>query len=763
MASAFRGRREDHRLVTGAGRYTNDVNLPGQLHAALRRSERAHAWVRSIDKTAAESIPGVVAVITGADLPREAFHNLEPMVPFAGRGGQRVLVPERPVLARDRVRFVGEEIALVVAETRAAAMDAAELIDVQFEDLPVVIGFDVALSPDAPALHDNIPGNVCFDFEYGDEARARETLARCEHVVRVTVDSPRVAPTPMEPRGFLTAYDMATDSFDVYCPHQGGPALRDGLAVMLGFPADHIRVHMADVGGAFGARSAPFPEYPLLMHAARELRRPIKWLSTRSEDFLTDNHGRGVTLSGELGFDAGGRFQVLKTEWLCDSGAYLASAGVLTNLLNGMTVGASVYDVPVVYGRHRQLMTNAAPTNAYRGAGRPEANYIVERLVDEAAAALGVDPLELRERNVIRPEQMPYRTATGTVFDSGDFPALIDAVRQASDWAGFTDRQAESARYGRDRGIGCAVFIEPSGGGFAPKDEAAIRFEPDGSIVVYTVAGPSGQGHETVFPEIVAGVLGIGAERIVLRPGDPSGPALIGSPAIGSRSGMLQGSVCRLAAETVVEKGYELAATMLEAAVVDLEFRAGFYAIKGTDRRVSLLAVIEQSAGDGHHPLDTTVERPIARAFPNGAHVVEVEIDPDTGAAEIVRYTSVDDIGHVINHVLADGQIMGGIMQSAGQVFGEQCHYDPATGQLLTASFMDYIMPRADLMPGVDLSTSARPTAMNLLGAKGAGETGTTGALPACANAVFAALRELGATRFDIPATAGRVWAALPR
>jgi aerobic carbon-monoxide dehydrogenase large subunit len=759
--SAFRGRREDHRLLTGQGRYTNDMNLPGQLHAAFRRSDRAHARLRSIDKTAAETVPGVVAVLVGADLPADAFHTLPPLAPFRGRGGQPVLVPERPILASDRVRFVGEELALVIAETRAAAIDAAELIDVQLEDLPTVIGFEAALAADAPALHDNIPGNICFDFEYGDEARALETLARCEHVVRVSLDSPRVAPTPMELRGFLAAYDATTDRFDVWCAHQGGPALRDGLAVMLGMPPGKIRVHMSDVGGAFGARSVPFPEYPLLMFAAKSLGHPIKWLSTRTEDFLTDNHGRAVTLSGELGFDRSGRFQVLKTEWLCDSGAYLTQAGVLTNSLNGMTIGAGVYDVPVVYGRHRQVMTNTAPTNAYRGAGRPEANYIVERLVDEAAQALGLDPLALRERNAIRADQMPYRTATGTVFDSGDFPGLIETVRRASDWTGFATRQAEAARRGRRRGIGCAVFIEPSGGGVAAKDEAAIRFAPDGSVIVHTVAGPSGQGHETVFPDIVAAVLGIDAARIVLRAGDPSGPVLIGSPAIGSRSGMLQGSVCRLAAEIVVKKGYELAATVLEAAATDLEFEAGHYVIKGTDRRVALLSIIEQYASTDPHPLDTTAELPISRAFHNGAHVVEIEVDPDTGAVEIDRYTSVDDIGHIINHVLAEGQIMGGIVQSAGQVFGERCHYDPTDGQLLTASFMDYVMPRADLVGGLRLFSNARPTLVNPLGCEGGRRNrnhGSLAGLRQCcrSRAAFAGRRTVRHSRDPLPDLGGR-------
>lgn len=757
----FKGRREDRRLVTGQGRYTNDWNLEGQLYAAFRRSDRGHAVIKSIDTSAAESAPGVVAVLTGRDVADAGFVTLPPISPPPGRGGQGVLVPQRPVLARDRVRFVGEEIAVVVAKSAAAARDAADLIEVDFDDLPVLVGFEKAMAADAPAIHDNIPGNICFDFEYGDEQKTKDAFARAAGIVTLTADSPRVAPTPMEVRGALVAYDSASESFDVYCANQGAPAFGHDLAVMAGVPAERVRVHMIDVGGAFGARTAPFPEYPTLLYLSKKLNKPIKWLSTRSEDFLTDNHGRAVSLRGELAYDDKGKFLALRTEWLCDSGAYLAPAGVLTNSVNGKVIGAGAYAIEALYGRHRQVITNTAPTNAYRGAGRPEANYIVERLVDEAAAKLGVDPLELRRRNVLRKAQFPYETPTGARFDSADFPGLLAAAKEKADWKGFAARRRQSRKAGKLRGIGCGLFIEPSGGGGVKKDEVAVLFKNDGSIVIHNVAGPSGQGHETVFPELVGRWLGVPAERIVSHGGDPNGPKLAGAAAIGSRSGMTLGSAYKVAAEVIVEKAKKLAADAMEAPAEDIEFKDGVFTIAGTDRSMSMTEIVTRHASDQPHPLDTIAERPVSLAFPSGAHVVEVEIDSDTGDVEIVRYTAVDDIGNAINHTLASGQLIGGIMQGAGHVFGEHCAYDESNGQLITGSFMDYCMPRAHLLPSIDLVEHNVPSPNNPLGAKGAGESGTTGAMPACMNAVMDALRSAGVKHFDIPATPSRIWDAI--
>jgi carbon-monoxide dehydrogenase large subunit len=756
----YTGRREDPRLLTGHGRYTNDWNFDNQVHAWFRRSDRAHAVLKSVDTGAAERSQGVLAVLTGRDTAPMGFVTLPPLQPPPGGDFGEIRVPERPILARDRVRFVGEEVAVVAAETPAQARDAAELIDIDYEDLPVLIGPERALAPGAVVIHDDIPGNLCFEYEYGDEAQTKAAFARADGVVSVTVESPRVAPNPMEVRGAVVIYDAATDSYDIYSPNQGGPAFRENLAVMAAVPEERLRVQMVDIGGAFGARTNPFPEYPALMLLAKKLGRPVKWLSTRSDDFLTDNHGRAVSLRGELAFDKKGKFLALRTEWLCDSGAYLAHAGILTNSINGRGIGAGPYRVETLYGHHRQAITNTSPTNAYRGAGRPEANLIVERLVDEAAVKLGVDPLQLRARNLIRKSQMPYLTVTGTVFDSGDFPGLLAGAKEHSDWKGFKARQRQSRKAGKLRGIGCGLFIEPSGGGHHEQDEVAVLFKRDGSIVLHNVAGSSGQGHETVFPELVACWLGVPVKTITSHAGDPDGPTLHGNPSIGSRSGMSQGSAFKVAAEIVIEKAKKLAAEALEANTDDLEFAEGVFTIAGTDRAMTMTQVIERHCGETPHPLDTIAGRDAPRAFPSGAHVVEVEIDRDTGAVAVVRYTAVDDIGNALNRTIADGQFHGGIMQGAGQVFGEHCLYGD-DGQLLTGSFMDYCMPRAELLPPLTLVDHGVPSPNNPLGAKGVGEAGTTGALPACLNAVLDALRTAGVTHFDMPATPARIWSAM--
>ena len=753
-------RREDQRLVTGYGRYVADHDAPGQLHAAFRRADRGHAIIRSIDTSAAEQMPGVIAIYTAATLG-DGFRNLPPAMPFQPRPGTQFLVPDRMPLAHDRVRFVGEEVALVIAETRHQAIDAAEMIEVDFDELPAVNDVDAAIAPGAPQLHDAIAANIAFDFEYGDAAATDAAFARAAHVVKLEVDSPRVAPTPMEPRAFLTWFDDATGCYEVRCANQGTPGLRDGLAVMTGIEATRIRVPMVDVGGGFGARTAPFHEYPALMRAAKLLGRPVKWVGSRGEDFLTDAHGRAIRLTGELALDENGRFLALRNFWRCDSGAYLSSAGAMTNSSNGLTMGAGCYVVEALYARHVQVLTNAPPTSPYRGAGRPEAALIIERLVDEAAVLLGLDPLELRRRNAIRREAMPYTTLTKTVFESGDFPALLEKAEAASDWAGFAARREASTRAGKLRGIGAALFLEPSGGGHGP-DQTAIEFAPDGTARLYMVAAASGQGHETVFPMMIAQWLGLDDEKIILRAGDPDGPALKGAPAVGSRTTMTQGSSFRRAADEVIRKGLDLAADALETSPGDIEFRDGAYFVRGTDRSVLLSElVIRHAPASGPHPLDSRGEAPPNRAFPSGAHIAEVEIDIETGATELLTYTAVDDVGVLIHPTLAKGQLVGGVIQGAGQVFGEQMLYDPSNGQPLTASFMDYTMPRADLIGEFRVIDSSVPSTNNLLGVKGAGEAGTTGAGPTLLNAVMNALRSAGVRDFQMPVTPSRIWNAL--
>ena len=611
-----------------------------------------------------------------------------------------------------------------------------------------------ALTPGAPVIHDSVPGNLCFDFDYGDEAATNATFEAAAHVVRLTLTSDRVVGNPMEPKAALACWDG--DTLDLWTSTQGMTAMRDSLAAQSGLPPERVRIRAQDVGGGFGIRGPAYPEHMALALAARMTGRPVKWVASRSETFLSDYHGRGLVLTGGLALDADGRFLALRHEWLADQGAHPVATGPLINSLNPATMSVGCYRVPTVYGRHRLAITNTVPVTAYRGAGRPDMAYIIERLVDEAALATGIDRIELRRRNLIPVEAFPYRPPTGAVvseYDSGDYRGGLDQALAEAGWDDFPARRAEAATRGRLRGIGCAVFVEPSGG-VVPKDEVAITFDPDGGVVLHTVVTSNGQGHETVYPEIVARVLQIDPARVRLSAGDPEGPELVGGGAFASRSMMSHGAASLVAAREVVEKGRTLAADRLEAAVTDIEFADGAFRIAGTDRAISLVAL----AADG--ALDTTTGLAATRAFPSGAHVAEVEIDPDTGETELVHYTAVDDCGIVMNATLLHAQILGGMFQGLGQVFGELCVYD-ADGQLLTGSFMDYAMPRADMLTKISIGDSCVPSPNNPLGVKGAGEAGTTGALPAAMNAVMDALRPVGVTALDMPASAQRVWAAI--
>ena len=610
-------------------------------------------------------------------------------------------------------------------------------------------------------MHPGIRGNVCFEHEYGDAAATAAAIASAAHVVRLTLDSPRVSPNPMEPRAVLATFDGASGAFEIACSNQGANEMAGGLAQMLGVEPARVRVKMVDVGGAFGPRGAAYPEYAVLLHAARLLGRPVKWVSTRAEDFLADLQGRGILLAGELALDAEGNFVALRTRWLCDQGAYLTGGGTITNTMNGQLIASGPYRTPVMHGHHSLVMTNSVPVNAYRGAARPDAAYLIERLVDQAAFELGIDPIALRRRNAIPGTQMPYTTPTGSVFDSGDFPRLLEVAERESDWAGFPARRDASRARGVLRGIGCALFLEPSGGGAAPRDEVALRFAPDGRLRLYMAPRSNGQGHETVFAELVADWLGIDPMDIELRAGDPDGPRLVGGGSFGSRSTMTQGSVLKVASEEVIRKGTALAAEMLEAATHDVAFADGRYTIAGTDRAVTMAEVIRRHGTAQDHPLDTLSALQIPRAFPSSAHVAEIEIDPETGALEVLSYVVADDIGRVVNQVLAAGQVQGGVMQGAGQALCERAVYDKETGQLIAGSFMDYAMPRAGLVPGVRITDASVPSPNNPLGAKGVGESGTVGAAPTLMNAVMSALRQQGVRAFDMPASPDRVWAAL--
>ncbi len=759
MTYPYNGRREDQRLLTGRGRYTADWTLPGQLYAAFLRADRAHAEIVGIDIAAASASPGVQVVLTGADTFAAGYHRSQTLLPFAGKDGMALRVPPRPALAHDRVRFVGEPVAVVVAETRAQALDAVELITVELRDLAPSADPASALAEDAVQIHASVPGNLCFDYEYGDAAATDAAFASAATVVRLDLTSDRIVGNPMEPKAALVAWDG--DCVDVWTGTQGMTALRDSLAGLTGLPAERIRMRAQDVGGGFGIRGPAYPEHAALVLAAQKAGRPVQWVATRTETFLSDYHGRGLRMTGELALDEDGRFLALRHAWLCDQGAYPVATGPLINTLNPAMMCTGCYAIPTVYGRHRLAITNTIPITAYRGAGRPDMAYMVERLVEQAARQTGIDRVELRRRNLIQHEDFPYRLPTGAmaaVYDSGNYPALLEAATREADWAGFETRHAEAQTRGKLRGIGCAVFVEPAGG-VVPKDEIAITFEPGGGITIHTVVQSSGQGHETVFPEIVARILQLDPEQITLSAGNPEGPKLVGGGAFASRSMMSHGGASVIAAREVVEKGLALASERLEVSPVDIAFADGVYRIVGTDRVVTLLDLAR--AGDGGaSPLDTTSSLPAGRAYPSGAHVAEVEIDPETGMVEIQNYVAVDDCGVVLNHTLLEGQILGGMLQGLGQVLGELCVYD-ADGQIQTASFMDYAMPHADMLKRFSLADLPVSSPNNPLGVKGAGEAGTTGALPTAMNAILDALRPAGVTHLDMPASAQRVWQAL--
>ncbi|HEX2566848.1 MAG TPA: xanthine dehydrogenase family protein molybdopterin-binding subunit [Burkholderiales bacterium] len=758
MQRQFTGRREDARLLTGQGRYAADWNLPGQLHAHFLRSDRAHAEILGIDTKAALASPGVVAVFTGEDTAH--FKDAPPLVRYPGRGGAKLLEPHRHVLALGRVRHVGQEVALVVADTAAHAQDAAEKIDVEYRDLPVLVEAEDALAPGATQLYPAIPGNVVFDFEYGNEAAVDEALSRAAHVTRITLDANRIVGNPMEPKACLAAYDAASDSYDLYAPSQGMSLMLPGLSAVIGVPLEKLRLNARDVGGGFGVRSDAYAEYCALMHATRKLGKPVKWVGTRAETILSDHHGRAARLRGELGLDKEGNFTALKIEWLVNAGAYLSHPGPLINTLPPSLHAANLYRIPVLYGRHKLVLTNTTPTTAYRGAGRPNVSYLAERLVDEAARETGVDRIALRKRNFIPKEAFPYQTPIAmSKYDSGDPLGQLDKALQSSRWDSFPERKRQSEKSGKRRGIGLAAFVEPSGAGGSPKEESAIRFGQSGTAELYVVSGPSGQGHETVYPEVAAEVLGLDPESITLHASDPAGPKLMGDGTIGSRSMMAHGNAVLMAAREAARKGKELAAKDLEVAVDDVEFDKGTYRVKGTDISVSFKEVLKRHGG----ALDSNGETPNPRSFPSGVHVAEVEVDPDTGTLRLLRYVAVDDCGRIINHTLLEGQIHGGIVQGLGQALGEHAVYEKQSGQLLTGTFMDYAMPRADEQPHFELHDHSVPSPNNPLGVKGAGEAGTTGAVPAIANAVIDALRPLGIHHLDFPFTPSRVWSAIRR
>lgn len=756
----FRGRREDLRLVTGRGRYTTDHEFSGQVAGYFLRADRAHAKIVRIDTEAARKLPGVLDILTGADLAATGWKGAPAMAFFKGVGGSSLRVPFRTGLAQGRVRFVGEPVALIVGKTEAVAQDAAELIAIEYEDLPVFVTANAALADGAVPIHDDAPGNLAFDYEYGNRESTEPGFKDAAHVVRVELHAQRISGNPMEPKSCTATYDAATETYDLYAPTQGTSDMKATLSGMLGAAPEKFRIHSNDVGGAFGVRNEVYPEFLAVMLAAKRTGKPVRWLGTRSETMSGDHHARAADLIGELALDRRGKFLALRVQWLVNLGAFSSNAGPLINTVAAPTSSAmSLYKVGAIHGRHRLVFTNTTPTTAYRGAGRPNVAYLWERLVEEAAVATGIDSIELRRRNILGKDAFPLKTLTGSSYDSADPARLLDTALQAADWAGFKERRKATKKNGLLRGIGLALFLEPSGG--MGKEQVEIRVDADGKLALYSNAGPSGQGHETVFPALVADVLGVSEDSIELRYNDVATPKLLGTGSFGSRSLICHGAALQMAAKEIVEKGRKLAATELEVAPTDVAFDNGQYRVTGTDLSISIKMLIEKKWGQVTHPLDTNTAIDLAFAYPSGAHIAEVEIDPATGDSHIVNYVAADDCGNIINHKLVEGQLHGGLMQGIGQVFGEHIAYDPDTGQLLSGTFMDYFMPRADNLPPIALIDCGVPSPVNVLGAKGAGEAGATGAVPALANAVLDALKAVNVRKLDMPYTPHRIWRAI--
>lgn len=763
---------EDARFLTGRGRYTDDFNLPGQAYGVVVRAPVAHADIVSMDVSAARAMPGVLAVLTAADAEADGLGVLPspPLVEGTLRrpDGTRAEAPPRRVLAQARVRHVGEAVAFVVAETRAQALDAAEAVAMDFHERAAVTTPAAAIADGAAPVWDDAPDNIAFRVAMGDERAVDAAFARAAHVV-VAAEIPvsRVVPSPMEPRAALGAYDATEDRYTLYCGTQAPHRARRVIAEMvLGVPETRLRVISPDMGGAFGMRSDTYPEMVLVLWAARRLGRAVKWTGERSEAFVCDNHGRDALYHVELALDAGGIFQAVRCRSVTAVGAYFNIAGGIQTyaFLPGL---AGVYRTPAIRAQATAVFTHTPPVAPYRGAGRPEAILAIEHVIDVAARALGIDRVELRRRNLIAREQMPFRTGLRYVYDSGDFAANMDKALDAVDAEGFAARRARAEQRGRLRGLGVVNAIESAGGVFI--EGADLRFDPSGNLTLAVGTHSHGQGHETVFKQIVAARLGLDFERIRFVQGDTD-QVPFGSGTFASRSVMMGGGAIGRAADALIEKGRRIAAHRLEASPEDIEFAGGRFTIAGTDRsltldEVSRIAYTPQALPPEIEPglMAFAAWDDPAPTFPSGCHAAEVEIDPETGAVRIVRYVAVEDAGTVINPLLLEGQLHGGIVQGIGQVLCEAMVYDGESGQPLSGSFADYCLPRADDLCGIEVIFNPDPAPVHPLGAKGAGEAGTVGALPCLLAAVNDALTHAGAAAIGMPATPERVWRALRR
>jgi carbon-monoxide dehydrogenase large subunit len=757
-------RTEDPRFLTGRGRYIDDLAPANLTHAVILRSPHAHARIRSIDIAHASNLPGVFAVLTGADAQAEGLGGIGVYRLPPGFGGPKAFWPMRPILAVDRVRHVGDGVAMIVAETAMQARDAAERVAVDYDVLPAIISLEAAAPPDAFRIWDQADGNTCFAYELGDKQATDTVIATAAHVTRLTIRNNRLSANPMEPRGAIGAYDPLDRRYTLHSSTQAPHRTREILCRdVFHIPETAMRVVALDVGGGFGMKGPAFPEEALVLWAARKVGRPVKWIADRSESLISDMHGRDQQWWGELALDSNGRMLALRVRADHNIGGYIANAGFVPALLSGMVL-ASVYTCPTFHVAYRGLFTNTQVTGPYRGAGQPESALLVERLLDKAAAELEVDRRELRRRNYIPASAMPYRTPLQQIYDSGEFEAGLDVALKLADWAGFGERRAQSQSRGRFRGIGLASFVELTA---IYNDRMEVRMDPSGAATIVAGTFSHGQGHETVFPQMIAEWLSLPFDSIRLIQGDTDRVAF-GRGTYASRSISIGGAALRLAADQVIEKGKRIAAHLLEASAEDVDFHDGVFRIVGTDRSIDLPTVAKAAYGAMRLPAELGVGlegvggfNPEAPNYPNGCHVCEVEIDPDTGRVWIERYSAVDDVGRAINPLLLEGQVHGGVTQGIGQALLEAVVFDEDSGQIVTGSFMDYAMPRADDVPSFTIGLHDVPCRTNPLGVKGAGEAGCVGAPPAVINAILDALRPLGVTDIAMPATPERVWKAM--
>jgi aerobic carbon-monoxide dehydrogenase large subunit len=752
---------EDAALLRGEGRFMDDVRAENAAAGCFVRSPHACARITSIDTSAARVLPGVLAVVTAEDMRAAGARTITHPVPLIGRGGSQLIKPFRPALAEDRVMFVGQPVVLVVAETFEIAQDAAELVAIDYEPLPAVVDIGQAIAPGAPQLWPEAPGNVAIDFvapvaQYDAQLQQVERqFASAAHVAEVVEINQRIVVASLETRGATASYDAAKDAYLLRVPSQGARMLRDQLAASLVIPPQKLRLLTGDVGGAFGMKTAAYPEYVAMLVAARQVGRPVHWMSTRAESFLSDNQARDTVTTARLALDAEGRFLALKVSAIAAVGAMLSSHGASIASNNFARCFPGMYHIPNIAVDVRCVFTNTVQMGPYRGAGRPEANYALERLVEAAAKVTGIDALTLRRRNFIPHEMLPYTSAVDAVFDSGDFEALLDKALKHADYHGFAARRARSQQAGRLRGIGVSCFLEHAGG--MPGDEAGVRFPDRNTLVVALGMHPSGQGHASLYRRLAAARLGIAETSVVVHQGDTD-LDIAGGASVASRSTTAAGSALVRTIELVIEKGRKIASKLMETSEADIEYADGMFWVAGTDRHLSLFEVAGRAVSLGDS-LDTKGQATVPQTFPNGCHIAEVEIDPDTGVTTLAAYTAVDDCGNILDPVLVEGQVHGGIAQGVGQALWEEAIFERDSGQILTGSFMDYALPRAGDLPMFETAAHPVPCTTNPLGVKGTGEAGTTGALAAVMNAIADALPGAGA-RLDMPATPEKVWRA---